>query len=152
MTVEEIARKIAENSFSELARDSYSYSFDGYWERNRRYFLERAGIYSEVKESLEAGDPASAVYETRRTEKRDRLNASVYYSPLPERNVNGRLWGITVDVSNSGLSIFTDRFVREGFTYKVQSKDLWDDCRTYRLIWCKEVRADLYRSGLSIQA
>ncbi len=58
MTPEEIAKIICEHTYSgqcnahEKAAGTM-FTFDEYWERNKKYFIDRAKIYLEVKECLE---------------------------------------------------------------------------------------------------
>lgn len=58
MTTEEIARKLCEHKYLKLCDatlgKSEKYSLEKYWEKNKQYFIERAQIYLEVKECLEA--------------------------------------------------------------------------------------------------
>ena len=58
MNVEEIARKLCEYNHSKMCEQHEKgtntvFSFEEYWERNIRYFTERAKIYLEVKECIE---------------------------------------------------------------------------------------------------
>ena len=54
MTSEEIARKLSEYSYKELGNSNLLYySYEDYWEKNRRYFVVQAEIYLRVKECLE---------------------------------------------------------------------------------------------------
>jgi hypothetical protein len=59
MTAEEIAKKLCEYSYLKLCEQSEkptiaAYPLERYWEKNKEYFIERAKIYLEVKEYLEA--------------------------------------------------------------------------------------------------
>jgi hypothetical protein len=58
MTTEEIARKLCEHRYLRLCDategKNKEYPLEEYWERNKKYFIERAEIYLEVKECLEA--------------------------------------------------------------------------------------------------
>jgi hypothetical protein len=54
MTSEEIAKKLSEYSYEELGNSNLLYySYEDYWEKNRRYFVVQAEIYLRVKECLE---------------------------------------------------------------------------------------------------
>jgi hypothetical protein len=58
MTTDQIARKLCEHNYSKLCDETTGkdndYSLEEYWERNKKYFIERVEIYLEVKECLEA--------------------------------------------------------------------------------------------------
>jgi hypothetical protein len=58
MTVEEIARKVCENTHLKLCEQCEAgavpgYSLEQYWKKHKEYFIERAKIFLEVKECLE---------------------------------------------------------------------------------------------------
>lgn len=86
----------------------------------------------------------------KRKEDRTPLTASIFFSPVFEAYKDVRFWGITVDVSPSGLSFYTNQLLEEGTCIKIHSKLLWDNVRNARIIWCKEINKDLYRLGLSL--
>ena len=58
MDAEEIAKKVCRHSYAKLCSErkerEEEYSYEKYWETNKEYFMERAEIYLEVKECLEA--------------------------------------------------------------------------------------------------
>jgi len=59
MNLEEIAKMVCKKTYLKLCEPCESgaapgYSFEQYWEKNKEYFTERAKIYLEVKECLEA--------------------------------------------------------------------------------------------------
>jgi predicted transglutaminase-like protease len=58
MDKEEIAKKLCRHNYTKLCSErkemEEEYSYEEYWETNREYFMERAQIYLEVKECLEA--------------------------------------------------------------------------------------------------
>ena len=54
MLLEEIARKLSKYSYEEIGdAGPLYYSYDNYWEKNKRYFFIQAEIYLSVKERLE---------------------------------------------------------------------------------------------------
>ena len=59
MNVEEIAKKVCENTYLKLCEPCQpgtdpGYSFEQYWEKNKEYYTQQAKIYLAVKECLEA--------------------------------------------------------------------------------------------------
>jgi hypothetical protein len=59
MNLEEIAKKVSENTYLKICNQGEpgttpGYSFEQYWEINKEYFTHQAKIYLEVKECLEA--------------------------------------------------------------------------------------------------
>ncbi len=58
--------------------------------------------------------------------------------------------GIIIDVSNSGLGIFTYKPITEGIGLKIYSKGLWEDSKHATVKWCKKIASDIYRSGLTL--
>lgn len=150
MTVEEIAKKFSAHLYSKLKEElERSYSYEDYLQRNKQYFLEQARIYLQVKGYLEASDLAGAIYNEKRTEERISSAASIFYSPISDAyKKDDKSWGITLDVSRSGVSIYTSAALEEGLPIKVHDEDLWNNGRTARTMWCKEVCKNLYRSGL----
>jgi hypothetical protein len=58
MTTDEIARRLCEHSYLKLCDatggKNENYSLEEYWEKNKTHYIERAEIYIEVKECLEA--------------------------------------------------------------------------------------------------
>jgi hypothetical protein len=59
MTVEEIAMKLCQHTYLKLAEQDKAgvgigYSLEKYWDTNKKFFMERAEIYCEVKTCLEA--------------------------------------------------------------------------------------------------
>lgn len=151
--LEEIAKKCSVHMFSKLKGElARAYSYDDYLQRNKQYFLELARIYLQVKGYLEASDLAGAIYNEKRTEERISLTASIFYSPISDAyKKDDKSWGITLDVSRSGVSLYTGATLEEGLPIKVHREDLWNNGRTARTIWCKEVSKDLYRSGLFLE-
>jgi len=57
MTTEEIARKLCEHGYLKLCDATWGknegYSVEEYWKRNKKYFIEQASIYLDVKECIE---------------------------------------------------------------------------------------------------
>jgi hypothetical protein len=91
---------------------------------------------------------AATIYSERRTEERTPLTSSIFYMPISEALKHDKSWGVTVDVSRSGVGIYTSHALEEGSSVKVHSEDLRNNGATARIIWCKEARKKLYRSGL----
>ncbi len=148
MNLEQVAEKLSAHMYSRLKKSEGSFSYEEYWNRNRDYFLDQARLYLRVKESLKEQDNSAAVSPDKRTEERTSLISSVFYTPVSRARENGNLWGVTTDVSHSGVGMYTDHALEEGSSVRVHSEDLWNDDRTARIKWCKEVRKKLYRSGL----
>jgi len=151
MNVEQIGKKLSAYMYSRMEQSERSYSYEKYWEINHHYFLDRAQGYVQVKESLEAQDLAATIGSKKRNEERNLLTSSIFYMPVPKAHKNDISWGVTVDVSRYGVGIYTRDALEEGSSVKVHSEDLWNNGRTARIKWCKEVRKNLYRSGLFLE-
>ncbi len=61
MTTQEIAKKLCEHAHSKLCEQlsgpsamDLTYSFEEYWKKNEKYFVQQAEIYLEVKACLKA--------------------------------------------------------------------------------------------------
>jgi hypothetical protein len=59
--------------------------------------------------------------------------------------------GGIVDESKTGLSIFTDKPLREGEVLRIFAKELWTGAKLSTVKWCLEVARDTYRSGLLVE-
>jgi hypothetical protein len=150
MIVNTIANKCSAHLYSKLDEGMAStYSIEDYLQGNKQYFLEQARIYLQVKGYLEASASVGTIYRNKRTEERISLTKSILYSPVSDAyKKDAKSWGITLDVSRSGVSIYTEAILEEGLPIEVYNEDLWNNGRTARTIWCKEVCKNLYRSGL----
>ncbi len=58
--------------------------------------------------------------------------------------------GGIIDQSKSGLSMFTHTPVEEGRVLKIYARGVWTDERYAKVVWCKKVSPDVYRSGLEL--
>lgn len=57
--------------------------------------------------------------------------------------------GIIIDVSNSGLGMFTYKPVIEGVGLKIYGNGLWENSRRATVKWCRKIASDIYRAGLT---
>ncbi|HWR57603.1 MAG TPA: diguanylate cyclase [Thermodesulfovibrionales bacterium] len=90
----------------------------------------------------------SGEWTEKRGDNRLPLTASVYYSPILDKYKYLKVWGVTSDVSPSGLSIYAYHPLKRGSCLTVHSNELLGDERDATVMWCKEVGKNLYRSGL----
>lgn len=87
----------------------------------------------------------------RRREKRNPVIFSVYYSSFPEPHKESRYYGLAMDMSKSGLSLYSYSRMKEGAEIDVKAKK-WPDSRKATVRWCKKkISGRFYKSGLSFQ-
>ena len=83
----------------------------------------------------------------KRSEARELIIGDVLWTYAYDKD-EGVFEGGIVDESKCGLSIFTDKPLREGQVLKVFAKELWPGAKFTMVKWCLEVARDTYRSGL----
>lgn len=89
--------------------------------------------------------------EEKRSEERTSVTASIVYSPPFEIYKDIDFWGVTLNASPSGLSMYTNQSFEDSFNLKVHSKALWDNFRDAKVIWSKKISDGLYRTGFSLR-
>ncbi len=82
----------------------------------------------------------------RRTASRDKIIGDILWS----YSESGRdiYEGGIIDESDSGLSMFTHTPIKEGHILKIYARGIWTDERYAKVVWCREVAPNVYRSGL----
>jgi len=66
------------------------------------------------------------------------------------RNPNeDRFFAVTVNVSDCGVCIFTDKPLKEGDVFLVES-GLWKNARAAKAIWSKRLGETLFEAGLAL--
>ncbi len=89
--------------------------------------------------------------EEKRSEKRALGTASIFYSPPFEAYKDVNFWGVTLNASPLGLSMYTRQSFEVSFNLKVHSKALWNNFRDAKVVWCKKISDGLYKIGLSLR-
>jgi hypothetical protein len=56
--------------------------------------------------------------------------------------------GTLIDMSKTGLGMFSERPVKEASILRINAKGLWQGAKYATVMWCEEVEPSLYRSGL----
>ena len=85
----------------------------------------------------------------KRSDKRELIIGDVLWAYAHDKKEEVFEGGI-LDESKTGLSIFTDKPLREGEVLKIFAKELWTGAKFSTVKWCLEVARDTYRSGLLI--
>jgi hypothetical protein len=83
-----------------------------------------------------------------RTYKRIRVNLPVIYSYFGEYKVNADK-GTTADISDSGMSFYTDKPLKAGLTLDVQIPHFWDVPRICTVRWNSMKSLNYFRVGVS---
>lgn len=84
----------------------------------------------------------------RRVQKRVQVNLPVVYVyPNDHRVVTKN--SSTFDLSDSGLSFYSDVPLNKGINLEVQLNHIWDAPRNSRVMWCNRTRHNLYKVGIS---
>ena len=86
----------------------------------------------------------------KRSEERELIIGDVLWAYAHDKD-EGVFEGGILDESKTGLSIFTDKPLREGQVLKVFAKELWTGAKFTTVKWCLEVARDTYRSGLMVE-
>ena len=55
---------------------------------------------------------------------------------------------VTVNASDSGLSIYSEKPLKSGSRFIIYSGKIWDIPKHGTVIWCKKIAAGLYRAGI----
>ncbi len=84
--------------------------------------------------------------ENQRQQVRKECLGDTLWSYASDRDENS-FEGAIIDESESGLSILTVLPIKAGSTIRICCKG-WPGVRYAAVIWCKEVAADIYQSGL----
>jgi hypothetical protein len=56
--------------------------------------------------------------------------------------------GTLIDMSKTGLGMFSEKPVKEASILRINAKGLWQGAKYATVMWCEEVEPSLYRSGL----
>lgn len=79
------------------------------------------------------------------------LGANLYLYPLQNRNLE-RIEAITSDTSPSGISIYTQKKLKVGSEYTIDSKSNIQTFSKGKVVWCTRVEKSIYKVGLSLAA
>jgi hypothetical protein len=86
--------------------------------------------------------------EQKRKEERVARSAAVAFSK--GQAVSGRApWAVSVNVSASGLCLYTNIPVIRGEEYRLTSDTLWFSPRLARTAWSTKIGDEIYKAGLS---
>jgi hypothetical protein len=85
----------------------------------------------------------------KRKEDRNQVIGDVFWSYATHNNLPNTE-GTVLNISRSGLSIFTAKPIKKGYRLKIHCKGLWKGAKNATVKWSKEVAPNVYRSGLSI--
>jgi hypothetical protein len=85
--------------------------------------------------------------------ERTRLSVPITYEYCdPKADKPGDSFeGTTFDISNTGLSFYTNSPLPVGAFIKIISKDIWKEQRSGTVIWCKTLSYKHYLVGVSLQ-
>jgi len=85
----------------------------------------------------------------RRTKQRDDMSQVVFYLRGEEGSLDERFFAVTVNVSDNGLCVFTDRPVSKGEVYLVRS-NLWPSVKSAKAVWSNKLGDSLFETGFSL--
>ena len=57
--------------------------------------------------------------------------------------------GTTFDISKGGMCIFSERCLETGQDIELQCKTIWDKPKIGTVKWCRKIKHNLYRIGIS---
>ncbi len=57
--------------------------------------------------------------------------------------------GTTFNISEGGMCVFSDKSLDAGRVIDIQCRALWDQPKTGTVKWCRKIKHDLYRIGIS---
>jgi len=77
------------------------------------------------------------------------MSQVVFYLRGEEGDLDERFFAVTVNISENGLCVFTDRPVSMGDVYLVQSS-LWSSVKSARAIWSNRLGDSLFEAGFSL--
>jgi hypothetical protein len=88
--------------------------------------------------------------EEKRNLKRNAINLPIIYAFSGDHRINVH-YGTTFDISNAGMSFYTDMSLHEGLNLQVHLTNIWEFPRSGTVRWCSMKNVDLYRVGLSLR-
>jgi hypothetical protein len=59
--------------------------------------------------------------------------------------------GTTADMSESGLSLFSNKELTPGIVLEIECRDIWPSPKKFTVQWCNRVRFNFYRVGLLVK-
>ena len=88
-----------------------------------------------------------------RKRKEDRIpwTSAIFFSGMASSPNEGfgNYWAAAVNISPSGICLFTNMAVKPGHYYGLMRKSRLSPLRQARAVWCSEVAGGLYRAGFS---
>lgn len=57
---------------------------------------------------------------------------------------------VTLNISSSGLAVYSDREMKEGTELTVKGAGAWKEAARGRVVWCKKIEKNLYKVGIKI--
>jgi hypothetical protein len=94
-----------------------------------------------------------ATHKGKQLNVRTRLSVPITYAYCDTKDdkPDDYLEGTTFDISNTGLSFYTNSPLHVGACIKIISKDIWKEQRSGTVIWCKTLSYKHYLVGVSLQ-
>jgi len=99
--------------------------------------------------SLQIREKGGNLIKERRVHKRIRVDLPIIYKISNEKKIIIKE-SKTYDLSNSGMSFYTDMPLDKGLILQVNIPQIWDSPRNAVVIFCIK-RNDLYKVGVSFQ-
>lgn len=86
----------------------------------------------------------------RRTRKRRQITVPISYGYIRKQTfiINS---GTTFDLSNTGISFYTDNAFQEGINVQIFSSYLWELPRVGIVKWCSMKNIDFYKVGIQFR-
>jgi len=85
----------------------------------------------------------------KRKTERSAMTKTVFYLNDNADDLNHRYFAITVNVSECGACIYTDRPISKGDVFLLESR-LWPETREARAVWSKQLGDSLFEAGISL--
>lgn len=85
----------------------------------------------------------------KRNGDREDRSQVIFYLDGIKSTYNKKFFAISVNVSDCGACIFTDRHIEKGDVFLLESR-LWKNTRSARAVWAKKLGETLFEAGLSL--
>ena len=86
----------------------------------------------------------------RRSQQRKQISVPISYEySLDSRSISSS--GKSFNISESGMSFYTQAPLKEGLNLRVQSEHIWDSPRVGIVRWCNRKYLNFYQVGVSFQ-
>lgn len=85
----------------------------------------------------------------RADERVELLGSEVEFVYQKDNRMNDET-GLTLNISNSGVAVYSDKEIIEGTAISIMCEGIWDGVRQGTVVWCEKLTNNFFKVGIHI--